>query len=231
MEITIDDGSIRKRLDSLKTSIPAAAKAASEATSRALAEKLAARIRELIPDEGGWYDIYRSGVQLIEITPGRYEITTNLTQLGFDQIEAATTLLWFSGGDDVGRMLGADNPWTVDTIPSIRGGFSADIVVRPGSEGEVDFHRRRQRANQAAVSLMLERLSRPVDPNGLPVVNGRVMADVPFLARRLEHGLGGFPRTQIWGRVPAEVARLEDHPDVKAAGQKAFDAEFKKRLK
>jgi hypothetical protein len=230
VQFYIDDGSMRKQMASLKTSIPAAAKAAGEASTKKLAERLAARIRELIPNKDGWYDIYRSGVQLVEISPGAYEISTNFTQLGFDKIEAATSLLWFSGGDDVSQLLGADNPWTVDTIPSIVGGFSSDIIIRPGSESEVDFHRRKQRANAASITLMIERLGRQVSANALPAVNGRVMADVPFLARRLEYGLGGFPRTQIWGRLPTEASNIGDDKDVHSAGDDAFVDELNRRM-
>lgn len=230
MQITIDDGEFRAKLEALKTSIPAAAKAAGEASMKVLAEKLAARVRELIPKKGGWYDIYRNGVKLIEIGPGSFELTTNLTQLGFDKIEADSTLLWFSGGDDVGRLLGADNPWTVDTIPAVAGGFSADIIIRPGSESEVDFHRRKQRANMGAVAALMQRLGRQVMPSGLPTVNGRVMADVPFLARRLEFGLGGFPRTQIWGRLPTDANNLGDDSAVTSAGDDAFVDELNRGM-
>lgn len=230
MQIVIDDDELRKGFKDLEKALPEAARVAGEASTKRLAEKMAAQIRRLIPKKGGWYDIYRNGVQLIEITPGQYEITTNFTRLGFDKIEAATTLLWFSGGDDVARLLSADNPWTVDTIPSVNGGFSSDIIIRPGSEAEVDFHRKKQGANMAATIAMLQRIGRQVSPSGLPTVNGRVMADVGFLARRLEYGLGGFPRTQIWGRMPADAANYANDTDVADAGDDAFVDDLNSRI-
>lgn len=230
MEISIDDGGMRQQMEKIKKSLSLSALAGGEAATKKMAEKLAAHIRSLIPDKGGWYDTYRSGIKLVEITPGQFELSASLTELKFDKIEAATTLLWFGGGDEVARLLGNENPWTVDTIPSVDGGFRSDIILRPGSESEVDFHRRKQASNMTSIVAMLQRLGKKVDPNGLPSVNGRVMADVPFLARRLEYGLGGFPRTQIWGRLPTDASNMSDDRDIADAADDAFTDDLNRRL-
>jgi len=57
----------------------------------------------------------------------------------------------------------------------------------------------------------------------LPTIDGRVLADVPFLARRLEHGLGGFPRTHIWSRLDAEGNILAKDKAVQRRGHLVFD--------
>ena len=228
MRISVDDGELREQLQNLKKTIPAAGKAAERMNLRNLAEKMAQRVRDMIPDDGGWFDIYRESIQLIEINPDHYEVEAMVTEMKFGSVEAASSLLWFAGGDAVARLLATENPWSVDTLPSVDGGITSDLIVRPASESEVDHHRRRQRANSTNIKVMLGRLGKPLQENELAVINGRVLADVPFLVRRLEYGLGGFPRTPIWGQLETEEGKIKTSPGFEKEGREHFEKNFDK---
>lgn len=233
MRISIDDGELRKSIESMKVTIPAAAEAAGRMDLKELAEKLAQRVRDMIPDDGGWFDIYRESIQYVEINPDHYEVEAQVTEMKFGSVEADSSLLWFSGGDEIARLLAAGapvygNPWTVDTLPSVAGGITSDLIVRPASESEVDHHRRRQRNNISYYKVMLNRIGKPLQENELAIINGRVLADVPFLVRRLEYGLGGFPRTPIWGRLEAEQGKVQNEREFGKEGYDQFGETFDK---
>lgn len=208
MKFFVDDEELRKSIENLKTSIPAAAKEAGRNSLRELAEKTAQRVRDMIPNDGGWYDIYRDSIQLDEISPDEYDVVAKIIELNYGDLEADTTLLWLTGGDDVALLMATENPWTVDTLPSVKDGITTELIVRPASESETDFHRRRHRSNATELKTALSRLRRPIQPNELAVINGRTLADVPFLALRMEYGLGGFPRLPIWNRLETEGDRI-----------------------
>ena len=187
-----------------------------------MAKALAERIRSMIPDQGGWFDIYRNAIDFIEINPMEWGVA-GTAELEFDQVEAAASLLWFQGGDDAAQLLAPYNPWTIDTIPAIKNGITADILVRPASESEVDHHRRRLGPQLPSIAILLQRIGGQVEANGLPKIDGRIMADLDFLTRRLEYGLGGFPRTPIWSKVEGDVQKVTDSPPVTKTFQKKLE--------
>jgi hypothetical protein len=186
---------------------------AAHSAGAAIAQALAERIRSMIPDQGGWFDIYRQSINFIEINPSEWGIA-GVAELEFDQVEADASLLWFQGGDDVAQLLSPYNPWTVDTLPSVKDGITSDVLVRPASAGEVDHHRTRLKAQLPSIGLLLQRIGAQLQPNGLPKVDGRIMADLDFLTRRLEFGLGGFPRTPIWAKAEGEIQKIADSPPI-----------------
>lgn len=206
------DQDIDKALASAHTQLVKAMNAAGSV----LAEELAAKIRSMIPDSGGWYDIYSDAIDFIEISPSQWGVA-GFSDLEFDKVEADKSLLWFQGGSKEAQLLSQYNPWTISEIPAIDGGISGDVLVRPASASEVTFHCDRLRAEIGAIRFLLARLNYKVEENGLPLVNGRVVADIDFLIRRLEFGLCGFPRTPIWTKAPAEAEKLARSEDVAAA--------------
>jgi len=225
MRITIDDFDVRRDIQNLKKSIPEASAKGGHAALKVLAEKLRDRIRELIPDEGGWYDLYKQSIELIEVDRGHYEITTTVQEIKFGKIEAASSVLWVTGGDTFAKLLSTFNPWTLDTLPAVKGGIKCDLIMKAGSDTEVEILRRKQLDQRKKVEAAIRNANGVVYPLDaeLPTIDGRVLADVPFLARRLEHGLGGFPRTPIWSRLDAEGNILAKDKAVQRRGHLVFD--------
>jgi hypothetical protein len=230
----MDDSEARKALKELKVSVPEVGKAASNAALKELVERMAERVRDMIPDKGGWYDIYRKGVVTIKHGPDDYELAVDTTEMSFGDIEADSTLIWIGGGgDEIAAILSTENPWTLDTIPAIPGGFQADLTVRPASESEIDFYRSRHLANRPTLESAIGALGKQIYPLDaqLPVVNGRTMADVQFLATRLEFGLGGFPRTPIWSKMQAEQEKILRSKQIQDAADNAAAAEWHRRTR
>ena len=224
MRITIDDAQIRRDVEGLKSSIPEAAQEAGNAALKELAEQLRGRIQDMIPDKGGWYDVYRDSIKVIKISESHFELTTVVTEISPASVSAESSLVWISGSDDVARVLSQHNPWTWDTIPSVKGGLTADLLVRPASPSEVTTFRRSRLNDLTKVKEKVQLHGVPVLPFDatLPKINGKIKADVPFLAKRLEYGLGGFPRTPIWTRISAEGKIVAGREAVLKRGENVF---------
>lgn len=224
MRITIDDGNLRRDLDRLQKTIPNAAQEAGREQAWKLIQELRDRVVEMIPDKGGWYDLYKDSIKVNKLDDDHFELTTTISQINYSTVDAETSLIWISGGDTASRILSQHNPWTLDTIPAIDGGLTADILVRPASVGEVEHYRASRLADLPSLKDPLEAVDAKMlkfDPE-LPKVNGRVMADVPFLAKRLEYGLGGFPRTPIWSRINREAEVISRGKRVTDYGDNVF---------
>lgn len=223
MRITVDDGDVRRDLDRLKQ-VPLAAQDAGRAQMKKLLEELRDKVIEMIPDLGGWYDLYKKSIKINKLSDDHYELTTTIAEIHYGNINAETSLIWISGGDEASRLLAQSNPWTLDTIPAIDGGMSANMLVRPASEREVGHHRASRLADLPPLKKSLNTIGAKMlkFDSELPKINGRITADVPFLAKRLEYGLGGFPRTPIWSRITREAEVLSKGSTVQDYGQNVF---------
>lgn len=224
MQLSVDDGELRKALELLKTSIPEAAAEAGEAAAKEMAERLRDRIIKLIPDRGGWYDLYKDSIKVVEHAPDKYSVITTVKQISYGNIQAESSLLLISGKDEVSILLSSENPWTLDTLPAIDGGMECDLSVKPAGESEIETWRSHHLANRSKLTRRLEDMGINVLPfdSTLPKVNGKIIADVPFLALRLEYGLGGFPRTAVWTQANAEMAQIARSSDVQKAANNVF---------
>jgi hypothetical protein len=91
----------------------------------------------------------------------------------------------------------AYNPWTVDRLPPLAGGISMEAKARPASAVEVKAQRDRLiEAEDSIKTQLLDAGATYTDE--VPEIQGKVYADVAFMANALEHGLAGFPRTPHW---------------------------------
>ena len=225
MKITIDDGALRRDLKEMATSLNGAAEEAGRAQMKELIESLRERVIEMIPDLGGWYDLYKQSIKVNKLNDDNYELTTTIAEINYSNIDAETSLIWLTGSEGGAEILAQSNPWTLDTIPALDGdGLKANMLIRPASEREVNHFRSQRLGDLAEIKRRLAQINIKVlqfDPE-LPKVNGRVTADVPFLAKRLEYGLGGFPRTPIWSRITAEAEIIAKGEKVQSAGQNVY---------
>ncbi|MGE3483749.1 MAG: hypothetical protein AB7L09_03335 [Nitrospira sp.] len=224
MRITIDDGDLRRDLDQLKETLPNAAQEAGNLQLKKLMEKLKERVIEMIPDKGGWYDLYKKSIKVNELDDDHFELTTTVTQIEYGNIDAERSLIWITGSEDATRIIAQYNPWTLDTVPAITGGLTADLLIRPASESEANTFRTKRLADLDDVEERLKAINVKMlaFDQTLPKINGRITADVPFLAKRLEYGLGGFPRTPIWTRISAEAEILSKDKAVETTGQNVY---------
>jgi len=238
VRITIDDGAVRRDIEHLKNRLVPAAKEASLAATKEFAERLRRRVQDMIPDKGGWYDIYKRSIKLYETKEGHWELTTVVQEIAPTAIPADTSVILVSAKDGVDssltaavQLIGSKSPWTLDTIPAIAGGFPADLFIKPASTSEVETFRRRRLADRPDLDRRLGRMgikTLKFDP-ALPLINGRILADVPFLALRLEYGYGGFPKTPVWSRIDMEGGILSKSKAVQQAGYGTFASRWRQK--
>ena len=238
MKITLDDGAVRRDIKHLRDRLVPAAKEASLAATREFAERLRKRVQDMIPDKGGWYDIYKRSIKLTETKEGFWELTTIVREIKPAKIPAEASLIWIAAKEsanptatNVARLLSQHNPWSLDTIPAVRGGVPADLFIKPASVGEVEHYRRQRLAERKTI----ERRIREMGGNVLefdaehPRISGRVLADVPFLALRLEYGYGGFAKTPIWARIDMEGAIISKSKAVQQRGYGTFASRWRQK--
>lgn len=203
----------------------AAATMAGNRATEKIAYRLRDRIRDLIPDKGGWYDLYKNSIKVVRLGDDHFEIVTTVAEIKYGDILADSSLIWISGAGAVADILSQTNPWTLDTIPALNGkGLEADLLVKPTNDFDVAKIRAKRLKDLPMVKARInETESQVLDFDAeLPKFKGKVTADVPFLAKRLEYGLGGFPRTPIWSRLAYEAKLISGNKDVQEAGQHVF---------
>lgn len=220
---SLDDKELQAEINRLRTAIPEAAEAGGGAALKELMERLRDRVIQMIPNKGGWYDLYKKSIKVVDKGSDQYELTTTVAEISFGDIDAENSVITISGDDEASILIGQNGPWTVDTLPALADGINGTLQATP-DVSEVNTIRTRQLANRSSIVNKLKNLGVTVLPfdGTLPKVNGRVYADVPFLAMRLEYGLGGFPRTPIWSRIVTEAETLSKSKAVIERGQGVF---------
>jgi len=213
---------ITKIVDQLKT-LPDRLALAEKEAGAAIAARLAQEVKKKIPSGGGWLDIYRDAIEYIELGHGEFGVL-GIAEVSFTKLEADTTLLWFQGGDQASQVLAQYNPWPIDTIPAVKGGIASDALVKPASESEVSHHRQRIAGTLSSIISLLGVVGASVETNGLASINGRIYADLDFLSRRLEYGLGGFPRVPHWLPALQQADKIAQGEGVAKVLKKALES-------
>ena len=197
-------------------------KAAGTVAARAIADGLKDEVIDRIPRGDAWLDLYRDAITYLENNAGDEFAVAGLSQTKLTTVPAESTQIKIIGQSTAALILAQHNPWTVDTLPAVVGGLPAESEVRPASESEMVSHRARLRPLLAGVLDKLDRAGVQVAPGEFPTIGGKVFMDLRFLQLRLEHGLGGFPRTPHWlpaarqaankadSWVKADLARIKD---------------------
>jgi len=176
---------------------------------KAIGDKISAslveEVRSKIPDQGGWFDIYRDAIRFDE-DDGRW-VVLGETSIELTQVPAETSLIVFSGNSPTIAALIPFNPFPVDTIPPVNGGITGTATVLASSKAEVMVHRERHADMMSDVEDSLRSQGHSINWSERPIINGEVLADLRFLSKRLEHGLGGFPRVPHWNPAKASARR------------------------
>ena len=152
----------------------------------------------------GWIRLYRDSIFFRE-TPegGEWAVAGLVQQDNLAQFPAETSLASFTPSGD-GRWPSEYNPWPIDVIPPAyyRG---TTLVVRNAPESTVEEYRGARIQNLPTLHKVLAERGIRVIPNGLPVADNGVFADIAYLARRLELGYPGFKRVAHWGPAASET--------------------------
>lgn len=164
---------------------------------RAVAERTAAEVRGRLVG-GGWIAIYRNGIFYKELPDGTEWAVAGFSEVELSDPPADTSLFWFVGAG-LGNPLSFYNPWTLDLIPAIRGGYDDTVVVRMVAPAAVESRRAELAPIVPNVVQALQDAGAQILPDGEVVIDGHVYADLAFMARRLELGYEGYPRIPHWG--------------------------------
>lgn len=192
-----------------------------------ISSHLVDEVKSRIPNEGGWFDIYRGSIKFHH--QGDLWSVIGEADVELTQVPANKSLAFFSGSSRSAAALAAFNPYPIDTIPPVNGGITGDVRIVSASIGEVMAHRERHADSQKDIASALSRQGLSVDWSERPIINGKVVADLRFLSKRLEHGLGGFPRVPHWTPATRSAERnaeslVNGDANVSVAIEKAFKA-------
>lgn len=174
--------------------------------ARGVSQEVAAHVRQKIPS-GGWYNIYRNAITYFSVDDGRLWAVSGLWPTEFSTFPAETTLVIFEVEeglpDDspirkIGNVMKGREPWPIDQIPAISGGYRLTATGRPASEKDVETRREALLKERAQIIDDLVEAGAQVLPNMFPVISGTVYADVAYMAQALEHGLAGLKRVPHW---------------------------------
>ncbi len=191
----VDPDNLKRSLETLKPKI----QRLRLAIGNTVAEELQKEVIKHIPSGKGWLDIYRKAIKVT--FDGEEWAVAGEKEIPITSVDSNTTLLMFGRGDKASSILSDYNPWAVDLVPGISSAYTSKIVMKASSLGEVEIARSRNNLVLDDVKKRLASIGISTIPNELPKYNGKVVADLVYLAQRLEYGLGGFPRFPHWRPV------------------------------
>jgi len=217
---------------------------------RKVASELKAEVLRRIPNEKGWYKIYRDSVTFYELPSGDRWGVVGRTNATLTTIPAHNSLIFFNDSvTDEGGPTSEDaenpdfkvlailkkyNPFTVDTLPSLQGGIkiptnARPVVVEPASISKVKKAREdlRDVADQIRNRLEKEAGAKLADRDKFPKINGKLYIDIAFLSMRLEYGLEGFRKVKHWQpamkAVKTNVPKWLAEPDIQKELERAVN--------
>ncbi len=188
-------------LSKLQDEVPGRIENVRRIVGREIAEKITHEVTRRIPSSGGWYKIYRDALAYKETSEGDQWAIAGFTKIELSDPPADTTLVDFAGIEPDGRALAGYNPWPIDMIPVVVGGYKDGANIYPAGEGAVTSNRERVRAilDVARQALIDDAQASLADDSGQLEIQGDKVVDLAFLASRMEVGYGGFPRHPHWG--------------------------------
>lgn len=200
---------------------------AASVISKSLSDHIVKEVKSRIPEGGGWLDLYRDAIQFVEVGPLRWAVLAK-ADVELTTVPADKSLLVFSETDF--PVMLKWNPWPIDAIPAVTNGYRGKFVVKGASEGEVQARRAVVFDSMDEIRTIMSAQGARIEDFGIPKINGTVVADLAFLAKRLEHGLGGFPRAPHWTPVGMKVRDKKGTQALTEDVLKSFEAIMTKGL-
>lgn len=172
---------------------------------RTLAERTSEAVKSKIPTGSNWLTIYKNSITYRESEDGDSWAVAGLATFDITTVPAKTTLIGFQGSDEYGSILKPYNPWPIDAVPAIAGGYKDTVVARQVSEQAVTAARSRiDNLISVIKAALVDRGAQILD--GQPaVIAGKTYADLAYLAERLELGLDGAVKKPHWGPAAAKL--------------------------
>lgn len=158
-----------------------------------------------IPTGPGWFNIYKKAID-VSFDGNNEWIVAGEKDVPITAVDAERTLLFFSGDDEASAVLTAYNPWPIDMVPGINAIYSSKVTLRPGSIPEVEARRKQILTKVGEVKSNLISAGFTPTPDELPKYGKGAMADLAFMAQRLENGLGDLPRVPHWGPAADNIS-------------------------
>jgi len=189
----LSDAEVKRLVDD----VPRRVNNVGRAVGRAVADNVADEVKQRLVG-AGWISIYRKGIFYKELPTGDEWAVAGFSKVELSDPPADTTLFWFAG-KGLGSVLSFYNPWTLDAIPAVKGGYNDTVVARMMSESAVTSRRTELAPILPAVRTALADAGAQIEPDGQVIIDGEVYADLAFMARRLELGFEGYPRVPHWG--------------------------------
>jgi len=153
--------------------------------AKTLAQHALNDVKRRIPNKGGWYLIYRQALAVFG--SGRQLVAAGYANLSIPVVPSATGLISFDNSTPVARVLSPYNPWPIDLIPPVRGGYDLDVVVTATSESAVEAERSRLGRLVPIIRQALTAAGATLESETASVwIRGNLYTDIPFLASVLE---------------------------------------------
>ena len=201
-------------LQALLKDIPRRVKNVATEVGRAVSEQTATEVKRRLGGHGGWVRIYYNSIIFREGMDGDNWAVAGINETHPKLFEdsAETTLLNFDSASarDVNSLVSIvanNNPWPIDVIPVIEGGYPGTATVRMYDQGTVETIREARLRNLPGVIEALKAAGGRVDESGDNILMiDRLYADLAYMAKRLELGFHGYPRIPHWGPAASKLA-------------------------
>jgi hypothetical protein len=173
----------------------------------AAAERITREVKRRIPSKGGWYSIYKAAIEAKET--GELQWTVDgLADVAIETVPANETLLSFQGRDRFSAVLAPYNPWPIDLIPPTDKGYADEPILRAAEFSEIETRREYLVPLLKVITDALTEEGASVGSDAdLVQINGKVYADIVYLALRLEHGYHGFPHIPHWSLALSDARK------------------------
>jgi hypothetical protein len=203
LDVTRSGDDIKKIIDEL----PKRIEAVGAHLGRTIALRALAEVQKRLPGGSGWPTVYRNAISAFESADAKEFVVAGYANVAEPAEPSEISLLDFAAVDPaldpvasaIAAVMIPYNPWVIDAIPPIEGGYIGDAVVRQTSATAVEAERSRLHGLLPVVGAALKASGAKLLTSGSKVyITGKFYTDTVWLAKRLEIGAGGFPKKPHW---------------------------------